>query len=201
MTNALDCRGLQCPEPVTRCRAILEEQNPPILDVRVDNSAALENVSRFLSRRGYTVETNQLASNDWHIRASKSGPDLASSTVTDGGQPEDCGKTLVLLTTETLGRGDDALGAKLMNNFLASHTELGDSLWRIILLNGAVKLSARPGDALQHLQTLHRAGVSILVCGTCLMHYGLLEKKQVGETTNMMDVVSSMALAQKIIRP
>ncbi|MBW2216951.1 MAG: sulfurtransferase-like selenium metabolism protein YedF, partial [Deltaproteobacteria bacterium] len=42
-------------------------------------------------------------------------------------------------------------------------------------------------------------GISILVCGTCLEHFNLLEKKQVGETTNMLDIVIAMQLADKVI--
>lgn len=41
----------------------------------------------------------------------------------------------------------------------------------------------------------------MLVCGTCLAHYGLLEAKAVGETSNMLDIVTSLDLADKIIRP
>jgi hypothetical protein len=41
----------------------------------------------------------------------------------------------------------------------------------------------------------------VLVCGTCLTHYGLLEAKAVGETSNMLDIVTSLDLADKIIRP
>jgi len=41
--------------------------------------------------------------------------------------------------------------------------------------------------------------VEVLVCGTCLGHFGLLEKKKVGETTNMLDIVTSMQLADKVI--
>lgn len=88
-----------------------------------------------------------------------------------------------------------------MATFLANLSELGESLWRIILLNGGVKLSAMEEEALKSLQALEASGVSILVCGTCLNHYDLLAKKQVGETTNMMDVITSLSLAQKIIRP
>lgn len=198
MGNVLDCRGLQCPEPVARCRALLTEQ-PASLVVIVDNTAALENVTRFLDRNGYTASSRKTSEKEWEIAASKDGvpqTEAAAEPVVS-----ENGRTLVLLTTETLGRGDDELGSKLMATFLASLPELGESLWRIILLNGAVKLSAREGEALEKLKELAASGVEILVCGTCLMHYGLLEKKQVGETTNMMDVVTSMALAQKIIRP
>ena len=47
---------------------------------------------------------------------------------------------------------------------------------------------------------LAEAGCSILVCGTCLDHFGLLDKKQVGDTTNMLDIITSMQLADKIVR-
>ena len=39
----------------------------------------------------------------------------------------------------------------------------------------------------------------ILVCGTCLNHLNLLEKKMVGETTNMLDIVTAMQLADKVV--
>lgn len=196
MENLLDCRGLPCPQPVARCRDLLKNGDPAGLEVIVDNQAAVENVSRYLQNNGYALTTKQSGGNEWHIIAAKTGDAPAQEKL-----ETDEAKTLVLITTETLGRGDDALGAKLMETFLGSLPELGPSLWRIILLNGGVKLAARPGGALEQLKKLEAAGVSILVCGTCLMHYGLMEQKKAGETTNMMDVVSSLALAQKIIRP
>ena len=39
----------------------------------------------------------------------------------------------------------------------------------------------------------------MLVCGTWLNHINLLEKKQVGETTNMLDIVTAMQFADKVI--
>jgi len=42
-------------------------------------------------------------------------------------------------------------------------------------------------------------GVMVLVCGTCLQHFQVLEQKQVGETTNMLDIVTHMQLAGKVI--
>ena len=88
-----------------------------------------------------------------------------------------------------------------MGNFLSTLPELGVSLWRVILLNGGVKLAATPGKALDSLKALENAGTDVLVCGTCLDFYGLLEAKQAGQTTNMLDVVTSLALADKVIRP
>ena len=41
--------------------------------------------------------------------------------------------------------------------------------------------------------------MQVLVCGTCLNHFKLLEHKQVGQTTNMLDIVSHMQLADKVV--
>ncbi len=199
MKNELDCRGIACPEPVMRCRRLLDEKKPSVLDVLVDNSAASENVGRFLSRNGYAVTVDQQAANLWKVTATMSGECVVTEPEADTALVQ--GRTLVLITSETLGRGNEELGEKLMGNFLATLPELGESLWRIILLNGGVKLAATPGKALDSLKKLEAAGVDILVCGTCLDFYGLLEMKQAGQTTNMLDVVTSLALADKVIKP
>ncbi len=199
----LDCRGLACPEPVVRARKLIETSHPAELNVTVDNAPACENVSRFLTRNGYSVSSALVADGLWVV----TGKDTGASSVNEDDadfsacRPAAGGRTLVLITTQTLGRGDDALGEKLMGNFLASLPELGSSLWRVVLLNGGVKLSAREGNALDSLKKLSESGVGVFVCGTCLDHYGLMEKKQVGETTNMMDIVTSLSLADKVIRP
>ena len=88
-----------------------------------------------------------------------------------------------------------------MLNFLATLPEMGPQLWRMILVNGAVRLAVEGSPCLEALQKLEAAGVTILVCGTCLTHFDLLDKKAVGQTTNMLDVVTSLQLAEKVIRP
>lgn len=199
--NVLDCRGLPCPEPVIRCRDWLATVNGAVLEVLVDNPAAVENVSAFLSGRGWTVDSRREDDAVWRLSAVRNeaaAPSSAPAACSSRGSVS--GKVLVFIPTETLGRGDEDLGARLMVNFLGSLSELGSDLWRIVLVNGGVKLSAG-GPALEKLQTLEAAGVSILVCGTCLDHYGLLERKQVGSTTNMLDIVTSLHVADKVIRP
>jgi intracellular sulfur oxidation DsrE/DsrF family protein len=62
-----------------------------------------------------------------------------------------------------------------------------------------VKLTAEDTEKLASLRELEENGIAILVCGTCLEHFNLLEKKQVGETTNMLDIVTAMQLADKVI--
>ena len=197
----LDCRGLACPQPVMRTRDALAG-GAQTLDVLVDNEPARENVRRFFEGRGFSVAASQEGPNCWRISASAVGAAPAPQQGTEAAPTaESSSRTLVLITTETIGRGDDELGGKLMGNFLATLPELGPRLWRIVLINGGVKLASCPGPALDALKKMAAEGVSVLVCGTCLAHFGLLEAKAVGDTSNMLDIVTSLDLAGKIIRP
>jgi sulfur relay (sulfurtransferase) complex TusBCD TusD component (DsrE family) len=60
-------------------------------------------------------------------------------------------------------------------------------------------LAIEGAETLKDLQELEERGVHIFVCGTCLDFFGLLDQKRVGETTNMLDIVTSMQLADKVI--
>lgn len=194
MAQELDCRGMDCPKPVMAARDLIAAAHPESIAILVDNEAAVENVSRFLGRSGYAANTVANGPGTWRIEATRKGGAAQADA------PGDDKRAVVLITAETMGRGDDGLGAKLMQNFLATLPELGSGLWRVILLNGGVKLAAKPGPCLDSLKNMAAEGVEILVCGTCLSHYGLLEQKGVGETTNMLDIVTSLAAADKIVR-
>jgi selenium metabolism protein YedF len=108
-------------------------------------------------------------------------------------------KILVILATDQLGKGNDELGGKIVINFIRTMKEMGEDLWRLVLLNGGVKLAVEGSEALPQLQELAKEGLGILVCGPCLKTFDLFEKRQVGELTSMLDIVTSMQMADKVI--
>lgn len=201
----VDCRKLSCPQPVVRLKRLFEEggERPERLTVLVDNEPALENVSRFLQASGYTTQHLQDGSL-WRITGKSTGlPDIPVPSAKP--QPDklvspETAKTLILIPTAVLGSGDDKLGSRLMGTFLSTLPEMTPSLWRIILLNGGVTLAAEDSPVIEALRVLEHAGVSILVCGTCLEHFGLLRQKAVGQVTNMLDIVTSMQVVERVIR-
>lgn len=213
--SKIDCRGLACPQPVLRCKEEVDTNAPAELSVVVDNEAASQNVSRFLEKSGYAASVEKYDAKMFVVTGIKEAAETtiacdhetcevmtdeqidAMTGTGDGAEQKIC----VFITTDTIGRGDDELGTKLMAAFLSTLPELGSDLWRIVLLNGAVKLTTEDSPVVGSLQALEKAGVSILVCGTCLDFFDLLKKKAVGETTNMLDVVTSLQLASRIIRP
>ena len=197
----LDCKGLACPQPVLKAKELLDASSPAEVLVLVDNKAASENVSRFLGTQGYRA-TVEARGADFLVKGEKDD----SEPKDEASQDEACsceapatGKTCLFVQNDKIGHGDDTLGAGLMKNFLATLKEMGPELWRIIFVNNGVKLCCQGSESLETLLDLEKSGVSILVCGTCLTHFDLLESKQVGETTNMLDVVTSLQLASKVI--
>lgn len=112
---------------------------------------------------------------------------------------EDDPKTMVLITSEQMGHGDDELGSKLMLNYINNINELGSDLWRLVFLNNGVKLTTEGSDVIPILKELEADGTVILVCTTCLNYFNLLEKKQVGVATNMPDIINAMRFADKVI--
>jgi selenium metabolism protein YedF len=194
----IDCRGLACPGPVLKTKEFIDKGAVQPVTVVVDNVAAKENVSRLLARCGYQVEIVEQERDIAVTGIPKTG-ESACEILVEAAPREEPKRILVLVGTDRLGHGDDVLGAKLIANFLATLKELGDELWRLVLVNAAVKLAIEGSEVLAMLQGLDNEPARVLVCGTCLNHFDIVEQKRVGETTNMLDIVTAMQLADKVI--
>ena len=197
----LDCKGLACPQPVLKAKELVEASAPAEVLVLVDNKAASENVSRFLGTQGYRA-TVEARGADFLVKAEKDGSlpkDETASAEEYSCEVPASGKTCLFVQNDKIGHGDDVLGAGLMKNFLATLKEMGPELWRIVFVNNGVKLCCEGSESLETIQELEKSGVSVLVCGTCLTHFDMLDDKRVGETTNMLDVVTSLQVAAKVI--
>lgn len=193
----IDARGLSCPSPVLLTKAILEEESPDEIKVMVDNAASQQNVRRFLNSQGFQTELGK-HENDFFI-AGKRDPACEPEPRPVITCYEPAKKILVMCATDRLGFGDDQLGLKLMANFIRTLKEMGPDLWRLVLVNNGVKLSVKGSEVLEDLKRLETGNLKILVCGTCLNHFNLLEKKEAGETTNMLDIITAMQLSDKVI--
>jgi selenium metabolism protein YedF len=180
----IDARGLGCPAPVIQTKAALQEESPDSVRVVVDNAASQQNVQRFLESQGFETALEQ-GGDDFAVIGScasmpSAQPQPAPTTSSD------TKKIMVMCATDRLGSGDDVLALKLMVNFLRTLKEMGDELWRLVFVNNGVKLTIDDSDVLEDLKDYENNGLKIMVCGTCLDHFNLLDRKQVGETTNML---------------
>lgn len=108
-------------------------------------------------------------------------------------------ETVVVVNAETMGRGDDALGARLMGGFLRTLATLEPKPGALVLYNAAVKLAAPGSPHLEALQALDDAGVDLLACVTCLEHFALTERLALGRVSNMREIVQRTLAAGKVI--
>jgi len=193
----IDARGLSCPAPVLQAKAALQAETINHLTVIVDNKAAEQNVQRFLESEGFQTDAVQQES-DFRVIGTRTTNEVRQHEPIVEVQSQDK-RILVLCATDRLGTGDDELGRKLMVNFIGTLREMGKDLWRLIFVNNGVKLTIDESDVLKELKAYEDDGLQILVCGTCLDHFNLLERKRVGQTTNMLDIVTAMQLADQVI--
>jgi len=64
-----------------------------------------------------------------------------------------------------------------------------------------VKLTVEDSAVLDSIRNLENGGVQILSCGTCLNHFGLKEKLEVGEVSNMYAIIEAISKGQKVMMP
>jgi selenium metabolism protein YedF len=102
----------------------------------------------------------------------------------------------ILIHSSRLGRGDDALGDVLMASFLRKLCLADNKPDRIILYNTAVQLASQGSQVLDAFETMTQVGVDILSCGTCLGHFGLLEKLAVGRKSDMQEITGILLTDQ-----
>jgi selenium metabolism protein YedF len=195
----IDARGLSCPAPVLQTKAVVEQEKADAVRVVVDTAASQQNVKRFLESQGFETALEKQGG-DYVVV----GKCTAARQKKETPKPQSEGnielkKIMVMCATDRIGFGDEELGLKLMFNFIRTLKEMGPELWRLVFVNNGVKLTIDGSEVLADLEEFEETGLCILVCGTCLDHFNLLERKQVGETTNMLDIVTAMQLADKVI--
>jgi len=109
-------------------------------------------------------------------------------------------KTVLVLSQDKMGRGDDALGTILIKKFLKTYVDIGPAPDSVVLFNSGVKLAAEGSEVLGELKTLELKGAAVLSCGTCIDHFKLGDKLRTGRVSNMHEIVSAMTSAERVVQ-
>jgi selenium metabolism protein YedF len=195
--RTVDCRGQACPQPVISAKEALSGVTTPLL-VIVDNEGSCTNVTRFAESQGAAVSVEK-RDGDYHI------------TITPGEEGEvkgapsvvcqDAGGTVVLVGSETMGRGDDELGSILMAAFLDTLSQFQGEITHVVFVNSGARLAVHGSPVLDQIRQLEQTGARVLVCGTCLKHFGLTDDLAVGSVSNMYAIIETLTRAMRVIRP
>lgn len=106
---------------------------------------------------------------------------------------------VIQITNDGMGKGDPTLQHKLIVKYLEL-IQTNDSLPNAITFyTDGVKTVVEGSPALEQLLALESKGVRLIVCNTCLEHYGLIDKVKVGIVGGMTDTIEAQVKAGKVI--
>lgn len=189
--------GDQCPIPVVKAtKALAEMKEAGTLEVHVDNSIAVENLTRLATGKGLKVESEKVSEELYIVRM---GVEISADACGCVEGPKS--NVVVSIGTDVMGGGDDELGHTLMKGFIYAVSQLAELPKTIIFYNGGAKIPVEGSVSLEDLKAMEAQGVEILTCGTCLNFYGLAEKLAVGSVTNMYSIVEKLNGATNVIKP
>jgi selenium metabolism protein YedF len=108
-------------------------------------------------------------------------------------------RTLIAIAGNTMGRGRDDLGERLMTKYITQIASLASRPHAIAFYNAGVLLLVKSSPVLEALRALEEAGVELLACGTCVTDYGIHGEVALGRVTDMREIVSEMLAADKVV--
>jgi selenium metabolism protein YedF len=123
-TKTVDARGLACPQPVVLAKQALETNEK--IKVLVDNETALENVKRLGTKLGCDVNIEIEKDGSFEIELTrKAGWAGAKDDCIPScyAEPPASGPFVIVISANTMGRGNDELGSVLIRAFLHTVAE------------------------------------------------------------------------------
>ena len=197
----VNAMGDNCPIPVIKTKKAMQEiTGPEVIEVLVDNEIAVQNVTKMATSEGGVVTSEKVAEKEFKVTIQMNGA-IAPSEEEAGCAPDKRDNTVVVISSDRMGAGNDELGKVLIKGFIFAVTQLDKLPKAMLFYNGGATLTAEGSDSLEDLKHLEAQGVEIMTCGTCLNYYGLTDKLAVGTVTNMYSIVETMDGASKIIQP
>lgn len=199
----VNAMGDNCPIPVIKTKKAMQAlTGPETIEVLVDNEIAVQNVTKMASSAGGQVSSEKLSDAEFKITIQMEGaPKEDAGEEGESCMPDSRSNTVVVISSDRMGSGNDELGKVLIKGFIFAITQLDTLPKTMLFYNGGATLTTEGSDSLEDLKSLEAQGVEIMTCGTCLDYYGLKDKLAVGSVTNMYSIVETQAKAGKIIKP
>lgn len=199
----VNAMGDNCPIPVIKTKKAMQAlTGPETIEVLVDNEIAVQNVTKMASSSGGKVTSEKLGEKEYKVTIEMEGaPAVAAEEEGETCMPDRRNNTVVVVSSDRMGTGNDDLGKVLIKGFIFAVTQLDTLPKTMLFYNGGATLTCEGSDSLEDLKSLEAQGVQIMTCGTCLDYYGLKEKLAVGTVTNMYSIVETIAGSSNIIRP
>jgi selenium metabolism protein YedF len=199
--ETINALGKPCPIPVIEAKKALRKAAPgETVRILVDNDISRQNLQKMAKGSGCASSFETQADGNILVSISAAEGTSAAESGAGGSAPPIRDEGLVVaFSKNTMGTGDDALGAILVKAFIYSLTELDNPPETLLFFNSGIRLTTEGSNALADLKTLESKGTIISSCGTCLDFYKVKDKLAIGNVTNMYAIASAMGSAGKLI--
>jgi selenium metabolism protein YedF len=195
-------RGQPCPIPVVKAKDALAGEDAAGVVVLVDNFVAAQNLEKMAKGTGrgfsYTEDGGVYSVT---IVKGEGGAKTDENAIPHREPPAPAGNKgpVVLITSDSMGRGAEDLGRLLIKGFIFSLSQLKPPPEALIFLNGGARLTTEGANTVQDLKTLEERGTGVYTCGTCANYYKLADSLAVGSIVDMMNITHRLAKASYVI--
>jgi selenium metabolism protein YedF len=197
----IDTKGLLCPRPLIMLKEALLELKPgDELKVETDNDTSLKNLLSYLKDQG--IDPRRSSSGKVHT-LTMTVPEIETGLSDPAAycSPDLPRDYVVCIKGEHMGDGDPELGRVLMETFL-ENLKLQEQLpTHVVLYNSGVKFALKSSPVCSALSELEELGTRVMLCGTCVDHYGIQMDIGVGMISNMISLTETLAKAGHVITP
>ena len=202
----LDGFGKPCPMPLVMVKKEIDAGTTEIA-IKVDNDTAVKNISRLAKKKGLgcSVEAIEggfrltLGGEATEGGAAVGGEVSVVSAAACSVSGASCGYS-VFIGKDHVGEGDPELGYNLMKMAIYTLNQADVAPMNLLFMNSGVKLLCQDEpQIIGSVRKMMEKGTDVLVCGTCLNFYGIKDNLQVGEVSNMYDILERMHESAKVI--
>ena len=140
----VNAMGDACPIPVIKTKKALQElSGAGEIEVLVDNETAVRNVTKMAESSGASVTQEKLGEGQYRVflKVGDGGSDAGAETA--GGDSCGCGdwtgvygNTIVVVSSDRMGEGNDELGHVLMKSFIFAVTQMDELPEKMVFYNG-----------------------------------------------------------------
>lgn len=105
----------------------------------------------------------------------------------------------VIIKSDVMGIDPPELGAKLMGSYLRKLCRADPKPSSLVFYGTGVRLAAEGTPVLDALEILHKAGVDLVLCSTCLGFFQLKDKIQIGRMSDMVEIISILTTSDHVV--
>ena len=192
MNKKIDCRNMDCPQPVLETKKALEQMEEGVLEVLVNSISSIENVKRYAINNGFEVkvEKNEQEAVITIVKGYE-------CVVGDNKNKEEFLDKTLFIKNDKIGSGK--LGSMLIKGFLKTALEFKKLPKNIIFVNEGVFLTTKNEETIEILKEFEKRGVKIYSCGLCMNYFKIDPTElKVGEIGNAYDTMDMLLHTQVI---